>query len=415
MNKKFDACAEDVLRATSDIIKDHGPRVSGSRGNKDAVEDLFARLGRHCTKIAKERFWIHANSLFAIGKVFASIYVIGILSIFINAPFGLEIGYIAMLSGTVFCAAQFILYLDSFDRLFGRVEGNNIVGSIEPKAPAKQQVLLVAHHDSSPVYPFYEKFPSLFSIRLIAPIVLFLFCHLVLLYASCVALLSGSAPAFPDWIKYLLFLGLVFVLPMYGYFSKKGAPGAGDNLIGCTICVKLAELFRSAPDALKNTRVIVLLTDGEEVGQKGAKHFIANNEALLKETKTSVVNIDSIYDYKDISLVDRDRNGFTRLSNDLADRMRTVALECGHSPKIIAIPFGGGGTDGGQFGRKNIETVSIIGMPTALVRKEILFHTMKDTPDKIAKEAVSAVIEIAYEYIRSVDSPLCQTSRSPSL
>ena len=414
MNKKFDTCADDVLRATSDIIKKHGSRVSGSKGNHDAVEDLFARLGGCCAKIAKETFWIHPNSLFAIGKIFASIYVIGILSIFINSPLGLAIGYAAMLSGTVFCATQFILYLDTFDWLFRRVEGNNIIGSIEPKEPAKQQVLLVAHHDSSPVYPFYEKFPSLFSIRLIAPIVLFLFCHLVLLYASCVAFLSGSAPAVPDWIKYLLFLGLVFVLPMYGYFSKKGAPGAGDNLIGCTICIKLAELFQSTADALKDTRIMVLLTDGEEVGQKGAKHFIANNEALLKETKTSVVNIDSIYDYKDISLVKRDRNGFTKLSNDLADRIRTVALECGHSPKIIAIPFGGGGTDGGQFGRKKIETVSIIGMPTALVRKEILFHTMNDLPDRIAKEAVSAVIEMTYMYIRSVDSPLCKTSRDPS-
>lgn len=414
MNEKFDACADDVLRATSDIIKDHGPRVSGSKGNQGAVEDLFARLSGCCTKTAKERFWIHPNSLFAIGKLFASIYVIGILAIFINAPLGLAIGYIAMLFGTVFCATQFILYLDSFDWLFGRVEGNNIIGSIEPKEPAKQQVLLVAHHDSSPVYPFYEKFPSLFSVRLIVPIVVFLFCHLVLLYASYVAFFSGGAPTVPDWIKYLLFLGLVFVLPMYGYFSKRGAPGAGDNLIGCTICIKLAELFQSTADALKDTRIIVLLTDGEEVGQKGAKHFIANNEALLKETKTSVVNIDSIYDYKDISLVKRDRNGFTKLSNDLADRIRAVALECGHSPKIISIPFGGGGTDGGQFGRKKIETVSIIGMPTALVRKEILFHTMKDTPDKIAKEAVSAVIGMTYVYIRSVDSPLCQTSRDPS-
>ena len=405
MNKKFDICAEDVLRATSDIMERHGPRLSGSRGNYGAVEDLFAWLGAHCTKIAKDRFWIHPDSLFAIGKVFASVYAIGILSIFINAPLGVAIGCVAMLSGTVFCAAQFIFYLDSFDWLFGRVEGANVVGSIEPKEPAKRQVLLVAHHDSSPVYPFYEKFPSLFSLRLITPIVLFLLCQAVLLYASCAALLSGNAPAVPDWIKYLLFLGLVFVLPMYGYFSRKGAPGAGDNLIGCAICVKLAELFRSGADALRDTRIIVLLTDGEEVGQKGAKRFIADNEALLKETKTSVLNIDSIYDYKDISLVDRDRNGFTKLSGDLADRIKTVASKCGHSPKIISIPFGGGGTDGGQFGRKKIETVSIIGMPTALVRKEILFHTMKDTPDKIAKEAVSAVIEIAYEYIRSVDSP----------
>jgi aminopeptidase YwaD len=213
----------------------------------------------------------------------------------------------------------------------------------------------------------------------------------------------ASIPIFPIWIKYVFIFGIIAVLPMYGYISKRKSPGAGDNLIGCTIGIKLAEIFQTAENILDNTRIIVLLTDGEEVGQKGTKFFIKNNSGLLKETRTIVINIDTIYKNEDISILKRDRNGFTRLSNDLVNEIKAVSIDLGHTFKTIAIPFGGGGTDGGQFARRQIKTASIIGTPTNVFRKEIIFHTMKDTPDKISQKAVSTVIEVVSEYVKKID------------
>jgi len=31
---------------------------------------------------------------------------------------------------------------------------------------------------------------------------------------------------------------------MFGYISNRESPGAGDNLIGCAIGIKLAEIFK---------------------------------------------------------------------------------------------------------------------------------------------------------------------------
>jgi hypothetical protein len=272
--------------------------------------------------------------------------------------------------------------------LFKKVVGNNIIGIIEPQDAVKQQVVIVSHHDSSYTYPFYEKVPLLYPIRLFVPILFFLICLAVLFIGFCFYVPRSSMPLFPIWIKFILCLGIIFV---------------GDNLIGCAIGIKLAEIFQSAENVLRNTRIVVLLTDGEEVGQKGAKFFIKNNRELLGATKTIVINIDSIYTYENIALVKRDRNGFTRLSADLANDIRIVAMELGHALKMISIPFGGGGTDGGQFARKRIETVSIIGMPINMFRKEIVFHTMNDRPDKISSKAVSAVIEVVSAYIRKLE------------
>jgi putative aminopeptidase FrvX len=230
----------------------------------------------------------------------------------------------------------------------------------------------------------------------------------VLFIGFCFKVSIGSMPLLPIWLKYVLFLGVIFVVPMYGYISKRQSPGAGDNLIGCAIGIRLAEIFQSAENVLQNTRIVVLLTDGEEVGQKGTKFFIKSNKDLLRSAKTIVINIDSIYEYENIALLKRDRNGFTGLANDLLNDIKIVAMDLGHALKIISIPFGGGGTDGGQFARQKIETISIIGISTKLFRKEIAFHTMKDRTDRISKKAVSAVIEIVSEYIKKME--ICDTS-----
>jgi len=225
-----------------------------------------------------------------------------------------------MVMGTTYFITQFILYLNTFDGLFRKVVGNNIIGIIEPKDAVKRQVVIVSHHDSSHVYPFYEKVPLLLPIRLFVPVLLFILCLAVLFVGFCFRVPLGSIPIFPIWLKYILSFGIIFVVPMYDYISKRRSPGAGDNLIGCAIAIRLAEIFQSGENLPQNTRIVVLLTDGEEVGQKGAKFFIKNNRELLRSAKTMVINIDSIYECENIALIKRDRNGFTRLANDLLKR-----------------------------------------------------------------------------------------------
>jgi aminopeptidase YwaD len=403
MRETYHKYAEGAINLTADIIEKHGPRVSGTKGCYSACADLETILGKYCTGIKRESFDIHPNSLFAIGKIFTIIYLIGLGAILIENNVIIEIGIISMVIGTIYFITQFILYLDTFDGLFFKVAGNNIIGIVEPKDSVKQQVVIVSHHDSSPVFPFYEKAPLLFPIRLFVPFLLFLACLLVLFSRFYYLIQSGDIPILPIWIKYILILGIIFVIPMYGYISKRHSPGAGDNLIGCTIGIKLADIFKGTENALQNTRIVILLTDGEEIGQKGAKFFIKNNQDLLKNTRTTIINIDSIYNYKDIAIVKRDRNGLTRLSKDLINDLTKVATGLGHSFKTLTIPFGGGGTDGGQFARHRIKTISIIGTPTNILRKEIIFHTMKDTPDKISNKAVSAVLEVVSEYLKEID------------
>lgn len=403
MSSMYNKYAENSLRIVREIITKHGPRVSGTRSCSTAAADLEMRLAKFCKIARHESFAIHPNSLYSIGKIFSVLYCIGLAAVLFGSQLILAIGLLLMLTGTLYFITNFILYLDTFDKFFKKAEGKNVVGIVEPKDIVKQQVIIVGHHDSSYVFPFYEKIPLLFPVRLFLPIILFVFCSGVLSILLFCDISMANDLVLPDWIEYILLAGLVFVLPMYGYISKRQSPGAGDNLIGCAIGITLAQFFQQTEQSLNNTRLMVLLTDGEEAGQKGAKFFLKNNKTLMTSVDTIVINIDSIYDCENLALVKRDRNGFTKLSEKMVNEIQTVAEGLGHHFKEIVIPFGGGGTDGAQFARKGIETVSIIGMPTNILRSEIIFHTMKDMPDKISTKAVSTIIEVVSEYIKKVD------------
>jgi aminopeptidase YwaD len=403
MSSMYNKYAENALRIIREIITKHGPRVSGTRSCYTAAADLEMMLAKFCKNVRHESFAIHPNSLYSIGKIFAVLYCIGLASVLIGSQLILAIGLLFMLTGTLYFITNFILYLDTFDKFFKKAEGKNVVGIVEPKDVVKRQVIVVGHHDSAYICPFHEKIPLLFPVRLFLPIILFVFCTGVLLILLFSGISMANDPVLPDWIKYTLLIGLVFVLPMYGYISKRQSPGAGDNLIGCAIGITLAQFFQQTEQSLNNTRLVVLLNDGEEAGQKGAKFFIKNNQTLMASVDTMVINLDSIYDYENLALVKRERNGFTRLSEKMVKEIQAVAEGLGHHFKEIVIPFGGGGTDGAQFARKGIETVSIIGMPTNILRSEIIFHTMKDMPDKISTKAVSTIIEVVSEYIKKVD------------
>jgi aminopeptidase YwaD len=407
MDSVFNRCAEAALVNTSEIVAAHGPRVSGTPGCDGARAALKALLSQSCTSVVEQDFALHPESLNAIGKVFALAYLIGSAAILVGGAIPLAIGLAAMSLALGYFAVVFLLYLDSLDGLFKRVRGANLIGTLEPKAEAKRQIILVGHLDSARVYSFYERHPELFPIRLLAAVSFFVLC----IVALAAGLILGSLPV---WVKCLLLLGVILAAPMYGYVSKKGSLGAGDNLIGCAICLELARIFADHAQALENTRLIVLLTDGEEIGQKGAKAFIRDKSALLRSIDTRVINIDSIYDYGELALLRRDRNGFTPLSKELTEELRAAARAIGHDFRICSIPFLGGGTDAAQFARAGLETASVLAQPIAVGRKDIVFHTSRDLPGKISGRAVAAVIGTIAEYLRKADGPTSPASRPRS-
>lgn len=63
-----------------------------------------------------------------------------------------------------------------------------------------------------------------------------------------------------------------------------------------------------------------------------------------------------------------------------------------------------GGTDAGEFGKIGVEATTIMGMPWTNDSRSAVYHTPKDTVDKVSKDAVAAKANIFHQFIIQKDN-----------
>lgn len=306
--------------------------------------------------------------------------------------------------GTAYIVNEFVFLGRFFDPLFKRKSGANVVGIIEPVLDVRQQIVLCSHHDSTPVCHFLEKHQRAYAFRVIVPMAF----HVIANFGSILAA-AGIWPETTEGAGRLIFeiillAGGFFVIPLFRYYGRDASPGASDNLASSLILVKLAELVKSGElGPVRHTRLVFLSADGEENGQRGSSNYAKRHRAELRNAKTTVFNLDTLSRFKDLALLKTDLNGFVRLSTPLTGECSSIAAELGTPVKTVRFPFGGGGTDAGQFAKMGIPSTSLIGISTRLVRRDIDYHTSRDTVDRLEPAAVEAGLNIAANFILAKD------------
>ena len=361
---------------------------------------MAERLRGCCDKVSEETFELHPMALWYVGKVVAVTYLLTLVLLFLGGHCAMAGAFLCLI-GLAYSLSQYVFYLELFDGVFPAAIGCNVVGRLEPERTARQQIVLVAHHDSPFIFSFLERFQGMAFIRFLLAMLAFAW----LCGYSVVAGLGGfpGGLSAPLWIS---IAGLPFAFQLYFMMSTAKSPGAGDNLNGSSMIADLGEYFRDARIdgfPLRHTRLVLLSTDGEEIGQRGAIAFVRSHSAELRATATLVLNIDSVYRVRDLTVFTRDRNGTCRLSAAMAADVIAVARGLGHRLKRTPIPFGGGGTDAAAFAVAGIEAASIVGMPMSIISTGHRYHTSRDTVENIEAGAVAAVLEIAAGYIRMID------------
>jgi hypothetical protein len=397
--------ARKCLARTEAIMKNHRYRIAGTDPCRASARDIAASLRSNCDAVEEERFVLHPRVLWWTGKIAAIAYVVGGILGFLGGPW-FYAGSLLTLAGLFYTIMQYVICAEVFDRLFPGSEGCNVVGILEPAGRVDRQVLLVGHHDSPHTLSFLTHAPQLAYARFFLGIISYLY-----LTASLVAAGIGQAAAHPQGPfagaqAWLVVIGLLFAAPLFFFSTNRPSPGAGDNLNATSLAMTVAEYFygeRQRGNPLAHTRLVVLSTDGEEVGQRGAIHHARAHRDDLRAIPARVFNIDSVYKLEDLSACTRDRNCTTGLSKSMADELVQVAAARGLRLRRLAIPFGGGGTDAAAFAMEGIAATSVIGLPTGPFSRSQYYHTERDTVDRIEPRAVEALIGIAIDYVRKVD------------
>ncbi len=394
-----------TLRLTQSFLERHGPRIAGTRQCLNAADQIAEMLRVHCDKVAEERFEMHPASFWSVGKIVSVAYLLSIIFLFAGGSF-VYLSFAVALAGLIYGIVLYIFNGRVFDRFFPHADGCNVYGSIEPAGEVKQQIILSGHHDSPYVVSFLLNWKKLARIRLVLAVI----TYIVMLGVAIAATLEtavGSPDIIPiEVIAALAGLGLIFVGPLYSAITRLQSPGAGDNLNATAMAITAAVHFslkRKKGAPLKHTRLVILSTDGEEVGMRGAIDYAERHKSELLEVPTYVFNMDSVYTIKDLALLTRDRNGTRKLSEHMARECHEIAAELGYFPNIMPVSTGGGGTDAAAFARIGVEATSVIGVSIHSIGNDTVYHTPQDTVENIEPEAVEAVLDMAINYVMRKD------------
>ncbi len=185
--------------------------------------------------------------------------------------------------------------------------------------------------------------------------------------------------------------------------TRHGSPGAGDNLVSSVLCVEIArELAARKLDLLRRTRIRVISFDAEEAGLRGSAAYLRSRAGEIRERPAYMLNFDSLYDAAHLQALDRDVNGFVRLSREVArDAAECLRVE-GYEARVYSMVFGG--TDAAEAAQAGIAATSVIAMPTAVVREGLVYHTPRDTVSAVGSDAVEAGLRLAARYAERIDS-----------
>jgi len=391
---------QETLGFTAQVVDKCGARLTGSESCKKAAGIIMDEMNKYCDSVRIENFDIHPKAFLGFFKVVVIIYILSSFLLYFDYIVISAIGY---LLGTLIVLGESMFYWEILEPFYKKMNGYNVIGTIEPTGELKQQIILSGHHDSAHEFRFLAHHQKLYAFRIMMAMMT-MFTVLVLSWIWVYYRFKiGVDPVFITYMRYGVFAGLIFVAPMYFFISQKGTPGAGDNMIATAIVIKIAELFKKAGEKnrhiLKNTRLVILSFDAEEAGLRGARAFAKQHKGELLTIPTYNFNIDSIYNLRELQFLTTDINSIVRLSKKMAVECKEIAKKLGYRTRLFAITPGGGATDAAEFAKIGVESTSLIGMPTNLIRDGMVYHTLKDKVEYIEPAAVEATLKIALAYI----------------
>jgi len=373
------------------IIKEKGPRLAGSKACTEAGQMLQSSLDSFCDQTRLDQFNIHQGAFLGWIKILVIAYILSVVLLWFNLPL---IALILSVLSILILVLQFFFYLPIIDFLYPKKHAYNAVGFIEPQDEVKEQIIISGHHDSARIFNFFIHQPSLYNLRVTGSIAL---VFILTFYAFSRLFIQQATVTLI--INVILTMGLLLILQMWFFASKKGTPGAGDNLLASTIAIEIGKYF--SQNKLKHTRVIIASFDAEEEGLRGSRAFAKTYKDLLNQYPTTMLNMDCLYQLKDLFFLTSDINDTVKLDKDLAMTLTEIAKNKGYPATHKPLAFLTGGTDAGELAKQGVKATTLIGMAWSNQTRSSVYHTPQDTLDQVEPELVDATIDIFLTYIES--------------
>lgn len=399
--------AQEAIDMCMDMVKRIGGRKSGSKECLQAADEIAEELSKYCDFTNQQNFPIRSGAFTFWLKIIPFVYIISLFLLLFGLPLSSLLIYGSF---AYYVYREFIQYKPVAEKYFKSDNGCNVHGVIEPKEEVYHTLLFTSHHDSALLPKYNRGENSKYFKNVTFPLILFGSSSLLIIVQLITEILTGEffkvgwPPATSIVFIIILLILSKFVFSLQSFFSDKASPGAGDNLISTTTIIQIARFFKWNVDCnnpLKHTRLIFVSFDGEEVGLRGSRAWFDKHKALLKDA--TQINMDCLYDSKELSFIDTDINGTQSLSLDLAQKGVRLAVSMGYEANMHHMPFLSGGTDAAEGFRAGIKAISLMAVDFKNINNSNL-HSEQDTVDNIEVKVIEQVISIAIKMAIAIDS-----------
>ncbi|MHA1379529.1 MAG: M28 family peptidase [Candidatus Helarchaeota archaeon] len=411
------------------ICKKFGPRYSCSKAEKDANLWIKDELDNYCDETFIDEYQTHPNmypqGIFKIVGILA-----GIAFIFMPFIFPISIFSFIFIILAIFTLFSELFFMKEWIRpFFKKGTSSNVFGKIKPTGEIKFRIIFEGHTDSA-------KQMNLAKFEVKAPLKRFFLgiyylVHTIIfsllkfftqldrltqqnLFSPLSRLINGDPIVFAEWwifqwtiYDWIYFISLIVIYPFFIYLisnllGNTVVMGANDNLAASAVSAAIGKYLST--NRPKNVEVWVGSQGSEEVGDKGAKAFVAKYGKELKNAYAVV--LDSCGAGTEIFLIHKDTMHVCTYSMEVIEKIQQAYEQYKkENPDAINCRIGRialGSCDACRYVKKGYKAAGLIVVDGAL-NKPRYWHTPQDIPENLEKNVMKDILEICLNFVEIVD------------
>lgn len=408
-----------TVKEITSVIKRYGPRESGNKNCLATQKHIDKEMKPFCDETGFDSYKMAPKAFLHFTKTvsvvcFLAIFVCLILvytGVFSGVggadffvPQCIVAGVIAV--GLFITAMEFLLYKQFCDVFYKKIDGHNYYAVRKPKGEVKKRIIISGHCDSAYQWRhiFYGKKLPLMGICMggtIGGAVVSLILAIITIIANFV-----NMGAFGDFmLNYSYYFHIItglFMITLFLFVDFKTiSPGANDNLTGTYAAVCALRMLDMAGVEFENTEVVAMITDGEEAGLRGCKHWAKEHkeEYTNGSVETAVLCVDTLTDLEYLNVYSRDMTGTVKHSEKFSQLVMDSAVESGHDDLKFANVFFGS-SDAAAFSQEGITATCLAAMDPAPAD---YYHNIRDSYYRLVPEAIKAGYDVVLSTILNFD------------
>lgn len=375
-----------TVREIKKICKTFGPRPAGYEAEKLAQEHIAEELKTCADEVTIEEFKLAPKAFMSFIRVAGALVILATILSFVGLP---VVSTALCAVGLIILVFEFLLYKEFMDFLWPKKISRNVIGVKKATGEVKQRIIFSGHVDSSYEWRFTH----------LGGNVLLYICGVLavvsLIYMLIVTLLDGinvfedgsTIDTVLQWTQIYGIVGGILAVLFINF--NLCVEGANDNLTGTVSSVAILKYLKDNNISFENTEVIAMSAGAEESGLRGSKAYMKSHINELKDVPTIFVGVETLRDYEDIAICQRDMSGTIKMDAGVCSLIKKAGKDAGIDLPYISVYLGA--SDSAAVQQAGIPAATLSAMNPGPPR---YYHTRTDTADNMNMKCIEKGLDI---------------------